>query len=383
MPINIDFLANTSKLERGGDNVERALEDVADSLDDVARDGDRSLGRLERSFKDAADAAKDTERAAKKVGDGGKEGFGKASDAAGEFKSEALQNLSEVSSSFTGDLQSIGDLAQGTFGGLAASLPGVLGAAGAGAAVGVGLITAAFVAAEERRKQLEQRASDLGQAYIDAGSTVLSSIEETARAAEILSDPELRKELDAYAAAVGDRNVALGALIGRSEDLAKVQALVNEAETENAQLNEQQVAASSKRKSATSETIRANEELIAKGRELLDVNSQALGQFNTYSEYLNHVAQTTSGATSKIDEFGDTVVTLPDGKTIYIDAETGQATDSMDAIEQRSFAPKAVPVDLDTTQADLKLASFRTRVQQRLGIPVSVTAPPGIAKYWE
>ena len=86
-------------------------------------------------------------------------------------------------------MSSIGDLAQGTLGGLASSLPGI-GVIAGGAAVGVGLITSALEGAEERRQVLEDRASDLATAYIEAGTNVLDAMGVASRTSEILTGEE-------------------------------------------------------------------------------------------------------------------------------------------------------------------------------------------------
>lgn len=63
-------------------------------------------------------------------------------------------------------------------------------------------------------------------------------------------------------------------------------------------------------------------------------------QADVYSRLLADTARATEGATEAVDEFGDTVITLPDGKQVYIDAETGQATSNVDAISQKIYGVK-------------------------------------------
>lgn len=155
MALRLDVLANTrqfvSEMKKSGASVE----DITTALDEMAKDGQRDGEKLEKSFRDIATQAKRADKQVEKVGDTGKAGFGKASSAAGEFKDEALQNFSEIASSFDGSMGSISELAQGTLGGVASALPGIGAAAGI-AALGIGAITSELQAAQERAEETKQ-----------------------------------------------------------------------------------------------------------------------------------------------------------------------------------------------------------------------------------
>lgn len=383
--LSIDVGANTRAAQSGVRDLSKAVDDTADALDDLAREGDQAGNKLERTFREMVNDAKKADRAVEDIGDGGKRGFGKASEAAGEFKQEALQNLSEVTSSFNGDMQSIGDLAQGTFGGLASSLPGALGAAGAGAAVGVGLITAGFVAADEARQKLQERAGELANAYIEAGSTVLDAMTIAGRTAEILTDPEQRKGAEELRELIGiDLPTAARALAGDQNALALANKLATAATAENVRLNEQQLAASSKRKSAVSDEILQNERVIEGTRRLNEITDIATQQFNDNQEALRGIIRDAGTATEEVDEFGNKLLTLPDTTQVLIDAETGQATTNVSKFKgdvdgiTDTVTTTAV---FDDTQARRDYAAFRQTVTQRLGIPTVMSAPSGIARW--
>lgn len=91
--IKVPFIAEVSQFLRGTRNVEEALEDVGDSLDDFANDAERATERAERSFRDlqrAADkAGRDTTAALRK---GSKSGI---ADAGRETGAEFTQNFAE------------------------------------------------------------------------------------------------------------------------------------------------------------------------------------------------------------------------------------------------------------------------------------------------
>jgi len=189
--IVINFLSNVRDLLRGTDDAEKAFEGVADSLDDVARDGERSTERLERSFKDLSDtvrrdlpdAYRDAERASDRF-------HVDAGDNIRGFKEEAIQNLSEVASSFDGDLQSMADGVQGLTGGLATALtPGIgIPVAILGAAAGAWLQS--WVTSTEEAKQ---KVSDMYRDMLESGNAFLSEDFINTSLADIIDDDGRRQ----------------------------------------------------------------------------------------------------------------------------------------------------------------------------------------------
>jgi len=188
MAIKIDFLANTRDVVRGGQDIEETFEKVADSLDDVARDGQRAgdkLGdgirkgqrvasdateRLERSFKDLADESKQQTRRMEtdfdQVANTKKH---QTSENIREIKQEALANASETFSSFNGSASSFADGVQGTLGGLIASLPPQLAAVGAVGALAIGFITNSLQQADTTSEEFKQSVSEWTAELIDSG----------------------------------------------------------------------------------------------------------------------------------------------------------------------------------------------------------------------
>jgi plasmid stabilization system protein ParE len=226
MAIKIPIGANASEAIREAKKTGDAIENIGDSLDVLARESARSSREASKSFEDISDgvkdAAREVDRDAKKIGDNlsdgvergtekaedsikeyektfkqsvkdmqrtdGKGGLGsnladdmkKGTHEAGEsvstFKDEAKSNLSEVASSFSGDITSVVDLVQGTLGGVVADLGPIGLAAGAAAAVGVGLIGAAISGTQEDTEVFRQRISDLATDLIETGRTGSASL---------------------------------------------------------------------------------------------------------------------------------------------------------------------------------------------------------------
>lgn len=390
MPIKIDFLANVSNLLRGTKNVDDALDDVADSLDDVARDGDDSTEKLERSFKDLADAARDESKRAdkelRKIGDNDG-GISRAGKATGDFKDEAVANFSEVTSSFNGDMTSIGDLAQGTFGGLASTLTGPLGLAAGAAAVGVGLIASAIGDVETRRKELEERANDLAQAYIEAGGRSIDALTLASRTSEILTDPEQRKEAERLRDLLGiDLPTAVRAMAGDTIALAAANSIVNGTEKERADLMRDSADYLSG-EYTTAEKDRLAQLLDAKSAvdELNGVAEQANETYQTQTDILTDLTAAAVGATEKTDAFGNRLVTLPNGVQVVIDAETGKATTDLSAFKGDLDAvakPIVIPLALDTSWAREQARQIREDLASR-GVVIPVTTALNSGRGWE
>lgn len=341
MPIKIDFLANVRDFLRGTDDVEDALDDVSDSLDDTAREGEKSSEKLEASFRELARRARDTADDVDTIGTKGQSGFRRLGDTGREISGELKQNLGETFSSFRGDLEDLPQIAQDTLGGLAGSgalggIPGLI-ATTVGAA-GLGLLIGTFDKAGQASEESAARAGEWAQAYVEAGGRIISSATTTATALDIATDPKRFEEAKTNAKNWGvDVSTAIAAMAGESwalnaanEGLASTERMIRE-EMEQTGIQYPKLV-----ENLTDVTLEASA-----GRTALDQLTGEMErggqQADAYSGYLRAVAENTAGATTKVDEFGDSVTTLPDGTVVYIDAETGRATSNVDAIERKVY----------------------------------------------
>jgi uncharacterized protein YlzI (FlbEa/FlbD family) len=363
MPIKIDFLSNVSDLVRGTGHAEKALDDVADSLDDVAdaaktggRDAERSVDRLEDSFRDAARRAKDLGDAGKTAGrdvdrgmrdaDDSVHRFGKGAEEAGD---ELKQNLGETFSSFRGDLEDLPQIAQDVFGGLAGSVDG-LGAsfALAAGAAGVGLLVQAIQLAGEEQQKIKDRAGEWANGFIEAGGRVLDFQTRMAAINDVITSQydEAKKNSELWGVSV---QTAAAAMSGSEEAINRAQAGIDRMSKASGEL------------AATGATVTdefgnitmAGSDLAGTavaGQAALDGFKQSLSlakdMAGASAAAMIDQARATEGAIEKVDEFGDTVITLPDGKQVYIDAETGRATQNVDAIKNQIYS---VPESHSTT----------------------------------
>lgn len=328
-------------LERDLRATQKATERLADETEDTAREIEREYKRAYRELKQSAD--------------GGMHG---ASAATGEFKEEFKQNLSEVVSSFDGSMSSVQDLAQGTLGGLA-SMGGPIAAGAAVGAVGIGLIGSALEDAQKKQEELEQAASEWADAYIEAGGRIITAAQQVAMYNAIATDPEKYKEAEKNADLWGvSLGVALNAMAGNTWAVEEAQASLNKRHDEFAAAlgdNNQKVLDESAALSGWRKAVQDGQDAIDL---LTGAQERGAQQADAYSEALRLQAEHTIGATKAVDEFGDAVYSLPDGTTIYVDAETGQATQNVDAIEKRIYGlpqNSLLTVDADTSPAERKI----------------------------
>lgn len=194
MPIKIALVADVASVIKGAGDVEAAFEDVADSLDDMARDAQRStkqtgdaidkgissgaqdattsVDRLERSFADMAqDASRHSKDAGDDIGRNIKRGTEDAAEGTQTFKENAGANAKEVAASFDGTATSIAD----GFQGLAAEALEGFGpaglAAGVAIAAGIGLATKSMEEAKEQAQETAEEVASIASEMIDLGSS--------------------------------------------------------------------------------------------------------------------------------------------------------------------------------------------------------------------
>lgn len=182
--INIPIANDTREFAKGvKSGMIEPLEDAADSLDDLAKDGANAGDKIERAMKDAQGETSefkkrqqelgrelaDNRDKASQFGKSVKQGTDEASEGVQDFKAEAQSNAQEVAASFDGSAQGIVDGAQGF---IAAALAGFgpLGiAAGLALAAAVGIGTAMFEKGKEDTQAFKDEVGELTTELIDAG----------------------------------------------------------------------------------------------------------------------------------------------------------------------------------------------------------------------
>jgi hypothetical protein len=332
---------NSSDVARGASDAEKSLKKLKDAVEDTGRDGAKDVDKLEDELKDVQRQSEKTERAIGDVGDS--RGFGKASQASQGFKDEALANFSEVTSSFDGSMESIAELAQGTLGGVAGSLPGIGIAAGI-AALGIGAITTALTDAEERSKEIRD---SIVQDFIDIGDA-LSEEAVTGRIEEFLGDEGARKEAKLLAEVLGiDVPRALLVMAGDFEsagvDAADAMDGINNASS-NVDLDVWQ-------------SVKDRLEAVTEGLEL--------GQ---------QVARQREDAVKRMNET----------ERAQIERTAQVAGERYEGLAAKYGVPITADVNINVNDRALVIAEDRLRIlQNRAAQGIVVNARPGEGRFWE
>lgn len=215
-----DIESGMREAERAMDRTGDAGKDAGDDIEDGMRAAQRQTGKTADEYREMAEKVR-AETA--KIKAENKEAFSEAGGATGEFKEEALSNFSEITSSFTGDMSSITDLAQGTFGGLA-SMGGPASLVFGGLAVAVGLVGSALTQSGEDSEEFEEKIrgladtklGDLFSKFEDSGDDLARGLRKWATDADSFggSLTDLKKntkdgglEFGSYADAIATQSV--------------------------------------------------------------------------------------------------------------------------------------------------------------------------------
>lgn len=387
MPIKIDFLANVRDFVRGTGDAEEALDDVADSLDDMAadakkggRDAERAVERLEDGFRDAARRARDLGDAGKDAGKDVDDGMERAGEGLDEFKDEANSTAREAAASFDGSAESIADMFQEVAANAFAGFGPAGAVAGLAAAAGIGLAVAGFDDVQEANEKAAELASEWADRYVESGQRVATAAQQAAQIVAISTDPELFKEATENAELWGTSletaqlamsgNVAAAKLV---EDALDRKRIATEKDTKAAQDAAQ--AAGGTLSALTPMEVELDRAQSA-WRRHTDAMDAGAAQADAASDALLRLVSESSDAAVAVDELGNSVVTLPDGAEIFIDAKTGKATadvsrfkqDADGVIDHLNGREVVLRARADTSRAARELESF---LNQKRTLPVT------------
>lgn len=392
-PIEIAIASDTGAFRKGvASGIIEPLEDAQEALDDLARS--RGPEGLERDMRDAQrqteklkDETRDTarsieqdfKRAYRETKQAADDGLGSVSRKGEEVSGELKQNLGETFSSFRGDLEDLPQIAQDVFGGIAAGAGTVTASLGlAGIAGAIGLVIGGLAQSAEEQRKNEEAANDWADAYIAAGSRVLDTATIVARGQKILSEriDEVKTNAELWGVT---QSTAIAAMAGSDSAIQQVKdsiaSMTDEMERQQKLEMKDEWAEYSPQLTDLQRRVYEGSDAFAAMNERMD---EGADKANTWSFFLRDVANNTAGATREVDEFGDTIVTLPDGKQIYIDAETGQATDATNAIEQKIYGIQDKTVTVAVTVDDSAVRRYRPPT---ILIPGQIVAPGRIAMY--
>jgi hypothetical protein len=191
VPFKFELIADVGRFLSGTRDVEGALEDVAEALDDlgdessdaskalrddldrIGDEADDAADKTKKSFKDAFDSAKrDASDAGRRVGKELDDGFDRAERAADEFKDEAGSVGREAATSFSGEFEDVTDVIRDIAANAFQGFGPAGAAAGVVAAAGLGVLVAQFEQFEEDAEAARDRVTSFAQAIVDAGGDV-------------------------------------------------------------------------------------------------------------------------------------------------------------------------------------------------------------------
>lgn len=347
------------------EDVSEILEKVGDDSKDAGDDLERGMRDAQRRTEDAKDEIRDLRdelkragRQGRDTGDDIRDGFRRAEDGAEEFRDEANSTAREAAASFDGSAESIADafqeIAANAFAGF-----GPAGAiAGLAAASGIGLAVAGFDQMNEATEESKERANEWADSYIEAGGRILDFDQTLARIRDITTQryEEATKNAELWGVSV---ETAIAAMAGSGSALDDVTRSV-EAQSEAAAIAAVKAQEMAEANGGTLGVLTQEEQKAQAAADALNMLTGEMdrgsAQASVYGRLLADTARETEGATEAVDEFGDTVITLPDGKQVYIDAETGRATENVDAIERKIYGipdgHSTVRVTADTSDVD-------------------------------
>lgn len=397
--MEVDLALNVRRFQAGTQDAAMALEDVVDVMAEIADEGREVERKAGDAIEDLGDDARDTEgrlrdvvRELQDVGDAGRragddidDGFRRGGEGMDDFKSEAASSGREAAASFSGEFDDVSDLVQEIAANAFEGFGPAGAAAGLAAAVGIGLVTAAFQQAEEDAEASKEAAATWAQTWIDNGGRVLSAMTLQSNMNDIIGDVERYAEVQQIAAAAGvEESLALRALAGDALAYSTIQSELTQAQDANTAA----IAATGDEMTAMAEGLYSQRSEIGQATNALNDNNEAMAQGQAiagiYAQSVLDTAIAAGQATESTNEFGDAVYTLPDGATVTVDAETGVATLALagvdQAVENTDGSSATVYANAQTGNAEAALgnlvrnreARIRVQLQSRLGAAIEV-----------
>lgn len=380
MPIKIDFLSNVRDLIRGTDDTEKALDDVADSLDDMTRaakkggdDAERAVEDLGDSFRDAARRAKDLEDAGRDAGRTVERGMKDAEAGVSEMGREAESTAKESAASFDGSAESIVDAFQEIAANAFAGFGPAGAVAGLAAAAGIGLAVAGFEDVQEAEERAAELASEWADRFVESGKRVSTAAQQSAAVIDISTDPDKYKEAtenaELWGVTVSDAMLAMAGNAGSIKVVEDALDRKREATEKDAQAAQEAAEQNgSALLSLTPQEVELNKAEEA-WRRHTDAMHQGAQQADAASDSLLAIVEDADNAAVSVDELGNRVIALPDGTEIFIDAKTGKATTDLAAfkgdydgkVDQMNGRDVVLDVKSDVAEAQRQINRFITQ----------------------
>lgn len=351
--VKFTLVSDVRSMLTGMQDAEKALDDVAGSMDDLAADAQKAgrktgdeladgveggTDRVVKSFREMArDVAKHTKDTGKSLGDDINDGADRAESGLDDFKEEAAGTARETAASFSGSADDIAGSFQEIAANALAGFGPIGSAAGLALAAGFGTL---YTRITEDAAKAEQRVSDMYDDFLESGKDYLSK--------EYITD-----ELTKIYKGADDAVIKIDQL----RDLATT-ADVSEPLLARALVGDQAARDELAREISSKELAitTAIDEALERGENLNPAFSPAIGAIREINDQLQLVAgsadeaelnarnaaaaisgidvsraaASAEDARAKFDGLGRTIESLPDA-TISVDLDTSKATETYEA----------------------------------------------------
>ena len=369
--IEIGIASETKAFKQGVESgIIKPLDDAADKLDDLGKS--KGPDKLEAGMKDAQKATEKLGKEVKTTADqierefrdsyksvakSSDDGMSAATEGVQDFKQEANQSAKETAASFDGSFESIIGMAQEVSANALSGFGPAGAVAGLAAAAGIGLAVKGFEDVDEAQKLAEASAAEWANKFIESGQRVVTSAQQTAGVIEIVTDPEKLNEAKDAAEAWGvETETAILAISGNAPALQVVNDAVERLGV-NAEKAKVEALALSTEMGGTGiavlPVVRQFDDASARLAVLNDGMAEGSKRAQLASDSLFAMANGAEDAVEQVDELGNKVVTLPDKTQIFIDAQTGLASQNIDRFKG----------DLATVE-ETKVVNLRMKVDE-------------------
>ncbi len=331
----------------GADDVDEKFADVIRALVDMERQGGRTEADVKKalqgiglSAEDAEDAVKAIDKELDAVGknDGGK----KAADDLGEIKGgsdvagESLRGLGDIANDvLSGDFSSAAQGAIGSLGDIA-SAAGIGGAAGGAIFTAVSGLVGALI---EQFGRYDSKVSEVRDSTSEALVEMGGAFDAAAlqgRLRDIVNDTEKWAQANLISQQTGlDLGTVLSGMAGNAEDAALASQAFADVWDKIPGSVDTQVMYDAK--ASLEGVTSALDGAPAK----IDAVSAAMER---QASQLYDAALASGEATGKIDDLGNAISRMPDGKEVVVNAQTQKAYEDLNALEQKPIPNKQFTV---------------------------------------
>ncbi len=403
MAVTVKFLADVVNWVSGLGKSEKAVDDNATALEDlmaqaielgvqtgrttdeIARDFSQAYGipldRAKRAVKEVTGELDDLGDAAQDAGKKTESGIDDAASGVSKLKGAASQaggGLSELGS-IAQDVLS-GDIAGGAQGAINA-LASIAGAAGVGGAAGSAVISAisGLVGAmiEEFGKFAAKSAEvkeGIIQDFIDLGDG-LDKAAIDRKVKDIFGDKDTRREAELLAQLMGtDLSTAALTMAGDFETAGVTVDEVMKA------INDAPGNVNSEDWDSLRATMEGVTDGLKDGPKYADATTEALSRTAIAAA---ETAVAAGKATKSIDDLGQTVYMMPDGKVVVVDAETGQAITDLNTVQDYILEAKKQGINVDDAAALAALLNIQQTQIDPKTMQVTATVDDSAVKAWK